>query len=144
MTALLDPLVLKPGGYLIEENKITGQKFEADTFTCVHCQRVVIKNQKRTRPRNTCRKCMKWTCDYAACVKECNPIERDGERAYKDLLGQPWMLRHRGEPVDRIVDQYGNPILVLRKDHGMTLREMEKKVNKEERKIYVALRQVSG
>ena len=36
---------------------------EADTYTCGHCQRVVIKTPDRLRPREVCRRCMHIVCD---------------------------------------------------------------------------------
>lgn len=36
---------------------------EVDTWTCAHCNAVVLKNPDRTRPREVCRKCMKVVCD---------------------------------------------------------------------------------
>ena len=40
-----------------------GQTFESDTFTCVHCTRVVIINPLRTRDRAYCAKCDRYICD---------------------------------------------------------------------------------
>ncbi len=37
--------------------------FETPTFTCSHCQRVVIMNPARTRSRGYCRKCDHYVCD---------------------------------------------------------------------------------
>lgn len=50
--------------------------FEADTYTCPHCHRVVLKNPLRERERNVCRKCMRITCDGASCVANCLPMAR--------------------------------------------------------------------
>lgn len=57
--------VVKPG---------TG-KLEAGSYTCVHCQVIVVKNPRRTRPREVCRKCMAVVCDRASCVLECQPFD---------------------------------------------------------------------
>lgn len=117
-------VTLHPRGYLREDNHRTGLRVEMDTHTCVHCQRVVLHHPERTRPRNVCRKCMALTCDAAGCVLECRPIKADLERAYRDLDGQPWLLRDgRGEPIDRIWAADGTSTLVLRRDNGMTERE---------------------
>lgn len=48
---------------------------EAGSYTCAHCQFIVIKNKNRTRPREICRKCMAIVCDRASCVLECQPFE---------------------------------------------------------------------
>jgi hypothetical protein len=37
--------------------------FESPTFTCSHCQRVVVMNPARTRSRGYCRKCDHYVCD---------------------------------------------------------------------------------
>ncbi len=37
--------------------------FEAPTYTCSHCQRVVILNPSRTRERGYCPKCDHYVCD---------------------------------------------------------------------------------
>lgn len=126
MVALLDPTSLRPGGYLLIDNRLTGERTELDTFTCVHCSRVVVLNKNRTRARNTCRRCMRWTCDSAGCVAECNPVARDLERAFRDESGQPWLLRDNGHLIDRLFLPDGSAILVHRNDHGHTLAEATK------------------
>ncbi len=37
--------------------------FEAPTYTCSHCQKVVIINPLRNRERSWCRKCDHYICD---------------------------------------------------------------------------------
>ena len=37
--------------------------FESPTFTCSHCQCVVVMNPKRTRERGYCRGCDSYLCD---------------------------------------------------------------------------------
>lgn len=37
--------------------------FESPTFTCSHCQRVVVMNPARTRSRGYCKKCDHYVCD---------------------------------------------------------------------------------
>ena len=38
-------------------------KFESGTFTCSHCEAVVVLNPDRTRSRGYCRKCDHYVCD---------------------------------------------------------------------------------
>ncbi len=38
-------------------------KLEVPTFTCAHCNRIVILRPERSRDREVCRKCMKVVCD---------------------------------------------------------------------------------
>lgn len=54
--------------------------FEAPTFTCRHCQRVVVMNPNRTRERHYCRGCDHLICDNCAAVKaatqECRTFDQ--------------------------------------------------------------------
>ncbi len=52
-----------------------GVEVELDTWTCAHCQAIVLKNPDRTRPREVCRKCMKVVCD-GPCALWCEPFEK--------------------------------------------------------------------
>ena len=53
--------------------------FEADCYTCSHCQRQVVMNKSRTRPRGFCSGCNKVICDecdgrYHASGHQCIPF----------------------------------------------------------------------
>lgn len=56
--------------------------FEAPTFTCSHCPRVVVMNPNRTRERAYCGKCDHYICDRCGAImavtKEC--------KTYKEVL----------------------------------------------------------
>lgn len=41
-----------------------GQIFEAATVTCAHCKMPYIKNPERVRPREYCKKCDHYICDF--------------------------------------------------------------------------------
>ena len=43
-----------------------GQRLEAPTFCCSHCDRIVVMNPLRNRERGLCFKCDRMICD--ACV----------------------------------------------------------------------------
>ena|SRR6267378_3453307 len=43
--------------------------FEAPTYTCSHCQTVVILNPLRTRERGYCTKCDHYVCDTCNLVR---------------------------------------------------------------------------
>lgn len=43
--------------------------FEADTYTCSHCQRVVVMNPQRKRERYKCNGCTHHICDECAARK---------------------------------------------------------------------------
>jgi len=40
-----------------------GQKLKAETNTCSHCDRVVVRNPDRVRPRGHCTHCDYFICD---------------------------------------------------------------------------------
>jgi hypothetical protein len=44
--------------------------FEAPTYTCSHCQYVVVINPKRTRERAYCRGCDSYICDGCGVLKK--------------------------------------------------------------------------
>lgn len=123
--ALLPDTSLRNGGVLTVSDG-DGREVSLPTFTCCHCNRIVVMHPGRRRGRNTCRRCMEWTCDAPGCVLGCHPFAADMERAYRGQDGQPWLLRSHGEPVDRIYGPNGKEVLVLRSDHNMNLRELER------------------
>lgn len=56
-----------------------GERMEAASYTCRHCQAQVILNPRRQRERNVCRKCMAVVCDRPTCVLECRPFDAIAE-----------------------------------------------------------------
>ena len=67
--------------------------FEADTYTCSHCQRVVILNPSRVRERYKCRGCNHHVCDDCAakrvagepCVTFAQVVDKVLEQAERGL-----------------------------------------------------------
>jgi len=61
-------------GYLLLDHRnspelpigITAAFFETSTYTCSHCERVVIMNPDRKRDRVTCKGCNHMICDNCA------------------------------------------------------------------------------
>jgi len=43
--------------------------FESATFTCADCERVVVMNPDRSRPRGFCRKCNHYLCDECEAIR---------------------------------------------------------------------------
>lgn len=43
--------------------------YESATYTCGHCQAIVVMNANRTRERHVCRGCMHVICDGCATEK---------------------------------------------------------------------------
>lgn len=57
-------------GYLEVDNRAGGGRlFEADTYTCTHCNRVVVMNPERKRERYKCQGCRHHICDECAAKK---------------------------------------------------------------------------
>lgn len=50
-----------------------GQLWESPTYSCVHCQRVVVMNPLRTRARVFCVKCDDYVCDECEAMRVLNP-----------------------------------------------------------------------
>jgi hypothetical protein len=74
----------RDGGYLMNDNRASGGRLvEMKTFTCAHCNAVVVMHPERTRPREYCRKCDAIVCDKAGCILNCLPMERVLEMAVK-------------------------------------------------------------
>lgn len=57
-------------GYLEIDQRASGNGFfEADTYTCSHCCRVVVMNPSRKRERYRCGGCSHHICDDCAAEK---------------------------------------------------------------------------
>lgn len=67
-----------------------GTMFEAPTFTCSHCQVVVILNPDRTRARGYCPKCDHHVCDACETARvltgECRPFKKILDEAQEFAL----------------------------------------------------------
>ena len=54
--------------------------FECDTYTCRHCERIVVMNPKRVRVRYKCLDCNHHICDECAAAayagKDCKPYRQ--------------------------------------------------------------------
>lgn len=62
-----------------------GMNFESATITCHHCQRVVILNPDRSRPRGYCPKCDHYVCDQCETVR----VASGGTcRPYKQVIDE--------------------------------------------------------
>jgi hypothetical protein len=77
----------RPGGYFFSFDP-GGVRQEADTFTCAHCNRVVIVKAK-CNPDDLggmCRLCMKMICPACVDLGACTPFEKQieaQERAFR-------------------------------------------------------------
>jgi len=59
--------------------------FEAPTFTCSHCQKVVVLNPLRNRERAWCRKCDHYLCDPCGGILHATGICRPYRAMLDDL-----------------------------------------------------------
>jgi hypothetical protein len=69
--------MFRPGGYLYSFDP-GGVRQEADTFTCHHCNRVVIVRPKCSPDDlgGMCRLCMKMICPSCVELGLCTPFEK--------------------------------------------------------------------
>lgn len=68
-------------GYLLIDNRCAGLGMtEVATYTCSHCDAVVVMNPLRTRERGYCRGCDKYICDNCTAIRartlECRPMQK--------------------------------------------------------------------
>lgn len=68
-------------GYMLADHRACGgARVERATYTCGHCQRVVVLNPQRTRERAYCGKCDRRICDGCEAVRaasgKCDSFER--------------------------------------------------------------------
>lgn len=75
--------------------------FECATFTCSHCQRVVIINPKRNRERAYCRGCDHLLCDGCGAERARTGLCRTFKQVIDEIL----------EKADNVVEQ--NSAIIL-------------------------------
>lgn len=67
--------------------------FEADTYTCTHCQRVVVMNPARKRERYKCNGCNHHICDECAAERyagaSCKTFAQKADEALELVARQP-------------------------------------------------------
>jgi len=69
----------KPGGYILIVDP-GAPLHEQDTFTCIHCNKIVlVKPGMSVTDFAWCRKCMKPVCEKQVCQDRCVPWERQLE-----------------------------------------------------------------
>lgn len=62
--------------------------FEAPTYTCSHCQYVVVMNPNRQRERAYCSKCDHYLCDGCGAVKALNGVCLTMEEVFDNVQEQ--------------------------------------------------------
>lgn len=69
-------------GLMVRDDRVSGGAFiECPTYTCHHCQNVVIMNPLRTRSREYCPKCDHFICDGCGLKRkldggDCLPLKK--------------------------------------------------------------------
>lgn len=71
--------------------------FEAPTYTCSHCQTVVIINPLRSRERSYCPKCDHYLCDNCGAVRALNGGQC---RTFRQIIEETQERADRGLPVE--------------------------------------------
>lgn len=67
MTLLITDGLPRGLGVLELDNRASGGKMvEYETYTCSHCEAVVVLNPRRTRERYKCQGCRHYVCDNCA------------------------------------------------------------------------------
>ena len=56
--------------------EMANRLYETATVTCSHCNRVIILNPLRDRPRQYCAKCDHYVCDTLVCTVSCKPLKQ--------------------------------------------------------------------
>ena len=92
-------------GYFLRDDRASGGKvMEAATYTCGHCQAIVMIDPLRTRERPFCKKCDHRLCDTCGAVQaatggECKNmnhlIEEMREQAARAPQYQPLIIATR-------------------------------------------------
>lgn len=74
-----------------------GARLEIETWTCSHCQGVVVPGPTRVRPREVCFSCMQVVCDRCKAVAEmegCKPFKKLIDDLRPDLQQPIWLPAH--------------------------------------------------
>lgn len=70
--------------------------FEAPTYTCSHCQRIVVLNPLRNRERAWCKKCDHYICDGCGTTLAQSGICRP----FKQIMDEVQMAADKGQPLN--------------------------------------------
>jgi hypothetical protein len=74
-------------------------KFEAPTYTCSHCQFVVVLNPLRNRERAWCKKCDHYICDRCGTILAQTGICRP----FKQIIDDVQNAAAKGQPISSII-----------------------------------------
>lgn len=73
---------MKAGGWLVTTDKESGREIVNETFTCRHCQKIVVVPPKAspTDLGGLCRMCDKMICPACVSNGTCSPFEENMRR----------------------------------------------------------------
>lgn len=83
------------GYFQIDDRASDGRHIEADTYTCTHCQRVVVMNPDRKRERYKCRGCDHHICDDCAALRAAGGACKTFKQLADEILTQV----EKGSPI---------------------------------------------
>lgn len=93
-------MTTKYDGYLLLDNRANGGRVsEFATYTCSHCQAIVVKNPERKRERYHCRGCDHLLCDNCAAARAAGA----NCRTFKQLADEVQEAASRGLPVSPLI-----------------------------------------
>jgi hypothetical protein len=83
-------------GYLLIDHRnspelppgVQNQVVEMATYTCTHCNGVVIMNPERHRPREFCKGCNHMICDNCAAIKVKTGICKTFSQVVDEILSK--------------------------------------------------------
>lgn len=71
----------RPGGYAVAVTPDGAKPIECDTFTCAHCNSVILLQKPSTDIGGFCRCCMRAVCSTCVGKGVCSPFMRRVEQA---------------------------------------------------------------
>lgn len=74
--------------------------FEAPTYSCSHCQRVVVLNPLRTRAREYCARCDSHICDRCGALRAANGGDC---KTFKQIVDEVQHAASHGKPVPTLI-----------------------------------------
>ena len=77
--------LMVPQGYPVGSGRGV---FESPTYTCSHCEAVVVMNPDRSRPRTWCKKCDHYICDACGAQLAATGICYPFKARVNDLLSK--------------------------------------------------------
>ncbi len=65
---------------------VGSKRFQLKCYTCCGCQRQIIVNPQRERPRNYCRSCDKYMCDDCSLAFKVTGVHTPFQKIIENLI----------------------------------------------------------